>query len=533
MKTVTETINKIKQNINPAKRSAFISVIIFGIVAHLTVMVSDWPNHDGVASIYFDQNMITSGRWFLTVACGLSTYFTLPWIIGLLSLIYIGIAAMLIVDITEVENSLSAILIGGMLATFPALASTFAYVFTMDGYMIGLMLAVGAVAVTKNYRFGWIAGAFMLAFSMGTYQAYLPFAVILCMYGVILVETSAKTIKEKIFASLRFLYMGVCGAGLYYVILQVLLKIQGKELDTYQGINGLESGVQKSGIINTIKYMYVDFAKFTIKSKVLTSNIYSVIAIGLLLVVLVYAFIYACKQNKWYKSVWMYITIVIFILALPLATNIVLLVSPEVNYHLIMRYQWVLMVILPVAFADRFTNVFAVKSKSTAAEKISFGEKTKALMSWLLLVSGAVLVLSYILLDNVGYSNLSKKYERTYAYCERLLSRIEQTEGYYQGIPIAMIGVVSTDQYPGVDVTVGVTDNMIGMYGDYLLYKNTDYELFMENYLGASLNLLSGDIIAEIYYSKEYMEMHSFPAEDSIKIVNGIMYIKTENMEEE
>ena len=28
---------------------------------------------------------------------------------------------------------------------------------------------------------------------------------------------------------------------MYYVILQVLLRIQGKELDTYQGINTLES----------------------------------------------------------------------------------------------------------------------------------------------------------------------------------------------------------------------------------------------------------------------------------------------------
>ena len=41
---------------------------------------------------------------------------------------------------------------------------------------------------------------------------------------------------------LRYLYMGLIGVGLYYVILQVLLKVQGRELDTYQGISGMASG---------------------------------------------------------------------------------------------------------------------------------------------------------------------------------------------------------------------------------------------------------------------------------------------------
>jgi len=40
-------------------------------------LLSDIPNHDGLSSMYFDQNMITSGRWFLSVACGFSSYFTI------------------------------------------------------------------------------------------------------------------------------------------------------------------------------------------------------------------------------------------------------------------------------------------------------------------------------------------------------------------------------------------------------------------------------------------------------------------------
>ena len=53
----------------------------------------------------------------------------------------------------------------------------------------------------------------------------------------------------------------------------------------------------------------------------------------------------------------------------------------------------------------------------------------------------------------------------------------------------------------------------------------------MKHYLGATLNILSPESMAEMYYSQEYREMESFPGEDSIRIIDGIMYIKTENKE--
>ena len=34
-----------------------------------------------------------------------------------------------------------------------------------------------------------------------------------------------------------------------------------------------------------------------------------------------------------------------------------------------------------------------------------------------------------------------------------------------------------------------------------------------------------------IYNSKEYWEMDSFPAKNSMKVVDGVLYIKTENKE--
>ena len=146
-------------------------------------------------------------------------------------------------------------------------------------------------------------------------------------------------------------------------------------------------------------------------------------------------------------------------------------------------------------------------------------------------LAAAVRILNYAVTDNIAYTNLQKRYEKTYAYCIRLLDRIEQTPGYYQGIPVAMIGVVGDESYPTTDITGDVTGNMIGMNGDVLLYTGANYDAFIRNYLGATLNILPTEVMEEIYYSEEYRQMDSFPGADSVKVVDGILYVKTENVD--
>ena len=94
------------------------------------------------------------------------------------------------------------------------------------------------------------------------------------------------------------------------------------------------------------------------------------------------------------------------------------------------------------------------------------GRETDIGIQWVALLAAGILVFNYGVSDNIGYSNLEKKYEKTYAYCVRLLDRIEQTEGYYQGIPIALVGVIGYDEFPTTDITGKVTDGMIGLSGD-------------------------------------------------------------------
>ena len=499
-------IEKLKQN--KLWRYTFLTAIILGLCTHLPIMLTDIPNHDGLASIYFDQNMTVSGRWFLSVACGFSSYYSLPWIIGLLAILLLAVTAVLLTEVLEIEKVSGGMMIAGILVTFPVLTSTFAYVFTMDGYMLAVLLSVLAVYLVDKGKFGFLWGGIALAFSMGIYQAYLPIAILLCLYKVVLIILKDTTKKEKIKSAFKYLFMGVTGVALYYIIMKVMLLVQKTELGTYQGGN---EGTKLS--IGSIINIYKDFAEFVLTGKVLANNVFSIVAFCVIAGLFMVTFFQLCVKRKLYKSLWLYVITIALFVIIPVATNVILLILPDISYHTLMRYQYVIFLMVMIAFIQKNLQI------------------NIKITSVILTTAAIVMMFNYVVTDNIAYSNLEKKYEKTYAYCVRLADRMEQTEGYYQGIPIAMIGVVSDREYPLTDVTGDVTSKLLGITGDTLLYTGENYKAFFENYLGITINLIPIENMGEIYHSKEYWEMNSFPAKDSMQVVDGVLYIKTENKE--
>ena len=155
--------------------------------------------------------------------------------------------------------------------------------------------------------------------------------------------------------------------------------------------------------------------------------------------------------------------------------------------------------------------------------------KYKASISWLSALAATIIVIAYAVTDNIGYTNLQRMYEKTYGYTLRLLDRIEQTPGYYQGVPVAIMGVIGDDEYPPTEVTEPATSEMIGLTGNWLIYSADNYDQFVRYYLGATLNLVPAEKETEIYYSDEYIAMESFPGDTSVQMIDGIICVKTED----
>ncbi|MBR4580397.1 MAG: glucosyltransferase domain-containing protein [Lachnospiraceae bacterium] len=508
-----------KKLLKPNIMIPFLTTIVVGLLVHFPVMAGNLPNADAMSNFYFDQNMVTSGRWFLTIACGFSSYYDLKWLIGLLSIFFLAVSAVLLTELFETEDKVAMGLTGALLVSFPAVSATFAYMYTADGYFMAFALSVLAVLLSKRYKkVGWLFGAVALAFSMGTYQAYLAATILLCLFDLILMCMENRKPKDTLLQCVRYLGMGVLGGILYYVILKICLFAQGKELDTYQGINNMGK-VSLSSLPGMILGAYRDFAGFLRSGKIFLLNGFSYAALILLFGTALISAVILMTRTKAIRKWYQLLIIVICVIMIPVGCNIILLISAEAFYHLLMRMQWGLFPIMAVIITERMLRTGEPDLRKPMKNVIGVAATAGALL----------LCWQFFLSDQIAYFNMNERYEKTYAYCVRLADRIEQTPGYYTGMPVMMIGVLDEEKFPVTDITGDVTERIYGSTGDMLIYKGEQYQAFMQHYLNVSINVLTDEKkIVEIYNSDAYREMESFPAADSVKIVDGILYVKTE-----
>ena len=204
------------ERIDTRRKTAFLSAFLCGLLVHLYKFTNALPNLDSLQNFYSKQNVIGSGRWFLEIACAPSSFFDLPWVTGLLSLLWIALASVLLVGIFDVENPVLIVLIGCFMASFPAVIEVFFYQYTADGYMLALLLATLAVYLTRPGQRGlprYLLAGVCIALCCGIYQTYVCYGIVLtlCIFAYGLLSQTEDTKKCLLWAAKQ---AGMYAAGL-------------------------------------------------------------------------------------------------------------------------------------------------------------------------------------------------------------------------------------------------------------------------------------------------------------------------------
>ena len=164
-----QIMNKIKKSILPQWKVCFISALIMGLIAHLYKITNWIPNWDGLVFRYDAQNMISMGRWFLPVVCAPSSFYDLPFITGLMAIIFHGLGAVCILKMFGVRKNITAALIGALVATFPTVTSVMMYNYIVDGYSIAFFLSTLAALFMTKEKPNYIIASVFIALSTGIY----------------------------------------------------------------------------------------------------------------------------------------------------------------------------------------------------------------------------------------------------------------------------------------------------------------------------------------------------------------------------
>ena len=503
-----DKFKKLIGHLKPQYYAAFFGAIIMGFIAHMSVFAHNFPVYDTFWNIYFNQDMITSGRQFLTFACGPTSYYNLPWVNGVVSLFFLAVTAVLFTELFHIEKRSLAVLTGAVIATFPAVTGTFAFIYTADGYMLAFLAAALAVLLADRLKYGFLPAIFLLGFSIGVYQAYFPAAILLMIF-LLIKKLMKKDSEWKAFFLKCAAFAGtVVGGYLFYVLsLKIMLALSHRTLSGYQGTDKV-GAFPLGTIVSGLKAAFLDFKNFTFSGGIFTENIWMKIAYVVFAAISIGFFVYALIKEKTYKKPLKILAILVLLAMVPFSASLICIISPEVLFHILMRMSWVVFFVFGLSCMDC----------NLKPEKGFFG---------IGILAAFVLVFNFVISANVVYFNLNERYEKTYALCLRITDRLEQTEGYQTGDPVAILGgFPNQENFPSTDITEKVTRGYHETSGDYCIESSEKYAEFMKHYLNVTIQSADFDTQLEIADTDEFREMEYFPYAGSIKKIHGVWVVK-------
>lgn len=522
----------IRQKIKPSWVTVFLSVFLFGLLAHAYAFFNYIPNWDSVISYYSDQNTIHLGRCFLTLACGIGSYYDLSWVNGCLSLCYLAVTAILISELLRIRKKSTLILLSALLVTFPAVTSTFGYLYTADGYMLAMLCMTLAIFLTLKRRFGFLPGAFLLLFGFGCYQAYITFAAMLVIvYSLDELLHRDTPLSALALQWLRALACAVFGYVLYTVINRILLSMQHTTLTDYQGVSSLGGGFAP---LTAAKQCLIDFAYFFIGS-IHRMNFYSVLNLCMLALLLSGA-LARIVRRRLISSPARLVCALLFALFIPFVCYAIYFLTPNVSYHMLMQgglyFVYVLLLVLydrtvPAAsdqLHDAETSAASDSSRDTAGVDSSDRNHTRhgIVWQWLCVIVCALIVYNFILTANICYRTQEVSASRSMNEIARLADTIRSDSDLQECKFIAVIG-----SRAGSDViSLNLPPDMTGFSDGYIMTHALHYSLLLDRYHGLSFTPADDETAKTLAENPIVRDMPCYPAEGCVRAVSGTLVIK-------
>ena len=505
-------LKKINERILPQWKVCFITCVIVGLFAHLYKIANWLPNWDSLVFRYDPQNMIGLGRWFLPVVCSFSSFYDLPFLNGIIAIIFHGLGAVCICKILSVQKKITAALIGAVVVTFPTVISVMMYNYVADGYSIAFFLStLAALCLTRKKVRYYVLGAFFITLSTGIYQAYITVTITLVLL---------KLIDEVIYDNVRFrvilkkgfyaLIAGIAGMVAYAGILTVLLNIFSADLLDYQGINSTVSlaGLDLHASFYVVKETFVK-CFFDLTDGV---NVYVILNTFMLVFTLVYYLKYVVKNMIYKKHVTAFVLLILGTM-LVIGAGALAFVNASVDYHNLMLMGY-----------SSFYLFFLMLYERGEEEN----EVHTSIKCWTVLVVAILLVANQVVISNVSYHKAQMAYERSYGVLVRIADRIEELPDIEKCDRVLVIGALDNSHAYSVNLTpdiTGITDGYIIRADDETVGQSVLCSA-LNDYCEKDYEFLSGEEKLNLMARDEVRAMEEWPSKTSIAIVDDIVVIK-------
>lgn len=506
-------------NRNTLLQKSLIYTFIIGFIAHGYCFANTIMSHDALNNFFIADkwSKASFGRFFYVIYISFTRgRILLPWLVGIMGVLWTGLAVYYIVLLFEVKKEsaiwgISAICIAN--PTVYALAATYLHDFDAD--LFALFVSVFAVAMwkkaaeEKNSKRSWlllIAAGGLLSVCLGIYQSYISVTILLIMMISIKNLLENRDIVCVLKQGFQGIFMLAVSAMSYFAEIKLFSKITGIQILNNKAYNGLGNmtSVLQDNIFDKILHAYQDFFETYVQlASAYPARLYLMVHVVLAMVILGLV----CSGIK-KVDVKNKICIILLIALIPFGANISYILSGEM-VHDIMRYAFWLVYLLAIILGLCSCN------------KAEVSKRIQNVIYTIITVCILMITLGNIQTSNAIYVKKDLEYQSTLAYMTRVVDKMEEQEEYIPGeTPVYFVGSNAIgESRRGFEDYLNIT----GIKSNSPLTFYDTYDKYFKYVLCRPLNLSEN---SEIEKDDRVIEMPVFPKAGSIKMVDEVLVIK-------
>lgn len=455
---------------------------------------------------------IALGRWMQPVYWELRGDIVAPYLIGLLSCLFLGAAVCLIVHMLDLRSKgsiamLCALLAGNATLTF----SNATYISWSDVYMLALLLAVAAAAAWARGGGYTLLSPALLCASLALYQSYFQVAVLLCL--VVLCRRAAQKEDLRRLIGAGFLALGILLAGL--LLYDASVRVVGWKTGiarstTYNGIGNV-GGYDLSEIPGLICDTWLFPFRYFLNPETNNPAVSAVLYLGLMALTIpaLIALVRMRRLDAAHAGFMVVMTAL-----MPLGMDVVYFICKGFS-HTLMIYAFFVFFAYPLWLLEQLWR-----------------EGKGLWLRWAAAAAVSLLFLNNAVYANQQYVRRDLEFQSTLSVMTRVIDRAEQTEGYEPGYtPVAIVGTMYDSPLvldrPGFESLYAV--NATANNNHYATSSEEFYPDYFWRILGYPFNFVGEYERGRIAEKPEVRDMPAFPAKDSVKMIDGTLVIRLGN----
>lgn len=509
---LAEIIIKIPPNI----RICFLSGIITGFLTHGFMLSNKLPNWDDILEINGYGGGGIFGRWLASQVHSLGSEWSVPWLNGSIFLFFLAVSACLIYAALKLNSVSSAVILPILMISFPSVCSSMSFMFMADMYGLSIFFVCLSAYLISHYPRGWFFGVILTVLSLGLYQSYICLEAAIFIIILILDLLKGKDKKLVFIEGIKYCSAIIISILSYMAVAKWKIPDMSAQngYDTMGEINILEL---PKNILKTYRYV---FRYFISKPMSFVSDISMAVNIVccILIAFLLFYFIWTNVKKK-KQTVGFYLLLMFLISLFPLAVGGIYILAPKAHISMLMLFQYVMIYILLLALCE-----------TAVSPQYGFitDELKKTALSICVLLSVIIINYENYTLTNEAYFRMDIAFKRANNFYNRILTHLEDMEGYQYGDEVALVGYVpegfgtahNIDDDRFIDLSGITNERGISSQG---LRSN-----FLRTYMGVHMPDLGWNFEEQYWDMEEYQVMPIYPAEGCIKKINNVWVIKLE-----